>query len=74
MIKEKVFKIIVKTNAKNNEILGYDEEKHAYRLNIKAEAKEGKANKEIIKFLSKLLKKPVKIKSGLKNKEKIIYL
>ena len=72
MIKENIFKIIVKTKAKKNELLGFNKEKHAYNLNIKAEAKDNKANKEIIKFLSKLLKKQVKIKTGLKNKEKII--
>jgi uncharacterized protein (TIGR00251 family) len=92
MIKEDKFKIIVKTNAKKNELLGYnisekqnfseytqkskisDEEKKAYKLNIKEPAKDNKANKEIIKFLTKLLGKKVKIKSGLTSKEKIIHL
>jgi len=66
------FKIIVKTNAKKNEVLGYDKIKEAYRISIKEKAEDNRANKEIIKFLSKLLKKKVRIVSGLKSKEKII--
>jgi len=66
------FKIIVKTNTKKNEVLGYDKIKEAYRISIKEKAEDNRANKEIIKFLSKLLKKKVRIVSGLKSKEKII--
>ena len=71
-IKESQFKVIVKTKASKNELVGFDEVKQAYKLNIKAVPEKGLANKEIIKFLSKLLKKQVKIISGLKNREKII--
>jgi len=53
-----------------NEIICF--ENGAYRLNIKASPEKGEANKEIVKFLSKLLKKQVRIVSGLKSKEKII--
>ena len=66
------FKIIVKTNTKKNEVLGYDKIKEAYRISIKEKAEDNRANKEIIKFLSKLLKKKVRIVSGLKSKEKIL--
>jgi len=66
------FKIIVKANSKKNEVLGYDKIKEAYRISIKEKAEDNRANKEIIKFLSKLLKKKVRIVSGLKSKEKII--
>ena len=71
-IKETIFKVIVKTNSPKNEILGYDKERKAYKLNIKAKPEHNKANIEIIKFFSKLLKKKVKIIKGLKSKEKII--
>lgn len=71
-IKESIFNIIVKTNASKNEILGYDQEKKAYKLAIKAKPEDNKANIEIIKFFSKLLKKKVRIATGLKSKEKII--
>ena len=72
MIKESSFKIIVKTNSNKNEILGFDKDKKAYRIGIKARPEKGQANKEIIRFLSKELKKQARIASGLSSKEKII--
>jgi len=74
LIKENSFKIIVKTNSSRNEILGYDKERGAYRVNIKAKAEDNKANIEIIKFLSKLLKKRVRVVRGLRSREKVIRL
>jgi len=71
-IKESRFKIIVKTKSNKNELVGFNEEKHAYILKINAVPEKGEANKEIIKFLSKLLKKQVRIVSGLTSKEKMI--
>ena len=71
-IKESKFKIIVKTKAKENKIEGFDINKNAYIISIKAKPEDNKANFEIIKFLSKQLKKKVRIASGLKFKEKII--
>ena len=71
-IKEPVFKVIVKTRANKNELVGFDKVKDAYMLNVKAVAEKGEANKEIIKFLSKLLKKQVRIVRGFKSKEKLI--
>ena len=71
-IKENVFKIVVKPNSPKNEILGYDTGRGAYRVNIKAKPEENKANIEIIKFFSRLLKKKVRIIKGLKSREKVI--
>lgn len=71
-IKESRFQVIIKTKANSNKLVGFDKEKQAYLLNIKAVPEKGQANKEIIKFLSKLLKKQVRIVKGLKSKEKII--
>jgi len=68
------FKIIIKPNSNSNTIIGYDKEKEAYRVNIKAPADKNKANKELIKFLTKTLKKKVRIKSGLRSKVKIIEI
>lgn len=68
------FKIIVKASSNKNEILGYDEIKKGYKVNIKAKAEDNKANKEIIKFLSKTIGKRVVIKSGLNSREKIIEI
>jgi len=72
MINSKKFKIIVKANAKENKIECFDINKNAYIVRIKAKPEDNKANIEIIKFLSKYLKKKVRIASGLKSKEKII--
>ena len=71
-IKESSFKIIVKANSSKNEILDYDKEREAYRVNIKAKAQDNKANIEIIKFFSRLLKKKIRIVKGLRSKEKVI--
>ncbi|MBI2654550.1 DUF167 domain-containing protein [Candidatus Woesearchaeota archaeon] len=68
----KRFKIIVKPNSKENKVEEYDKDKNAYRISIKARAEDNKANIEIVKFLSKTLKKRVRIVSGLKSKEKVI--
>lgn len=71
-IKDRIFKVIVKPNSRKNEILGYDEEKQAYIVNIKKRAEDNKANIELIRFLSKYLGRKARIKSGFKSREKII--
>jgi len=72
ILKKEKFKVIVKPNSPKNEIVGYDEKKNALKINIAAPADKNKANRELIKFLSKALKKRVGIASGLTSKEKII--
>jgi len=71
-ITQNPFKIIVKPNSPKSELLGYDKERQAYRVAIKAKPEDNKANIEIIKFFSRLLKKRVHIISGLKSKEKLL--
>lgn len=71
-IKEKTFRIIAKPNSPKNRIIGFDEEKGAYRVEIEARPEQNKANIEIIKFFSKLLKKRVRIIKGLKSREKVL--
>ena len=65
-------KVLVKPNSKKSEILGYD--KNMVKVAIKEPADKNKANKEVIKFFSKLLKKKVRIKSGLTSREKILEI
>lgn len=67
-------KIIVKPNANKSEILGYDKNKEALKVAITAPAKDNKANKEVIKFFSRLYKKKVTILKGLKSKEKLLKI
>ena len=71
-IKGEIFKVIVKPNSRKNEILGYDEEKQAYIIGIKEKAEDNKANIGLIRFLSKILGRKARIKSGLKSRVKII--
>ena len=71
-IKEKTFKVVIKPNSQNNQITGFDKSKNAYIIKIKAKAQDNKANIELIRFLSKVLGKSAKIKSGFKSREKII--
>ncbi len=71
-IKESKFKVIAKPNSRENKIIGFDKDKNAYLVQIKAKPEDNKANIELIKFLSRMLKKKVRIVSGLKSKEKIL--
>ena len=73
-IKGNKLKIIVKPNSPKNQITGYNESRQALKVNIKAPPEKGKANKEIIKFFTKILKKKIKITKGLKSKQKILEI
>lgn len=66
------FKVIVKTGCRESKILGFDSAKIAYKVELKARPVEGKANKELIKFLSKELGRAVRIKTGFASREKIV--
>ena len=65
-------KIVVKTNAKKTGIIG--EINGLVKVAVKAPAEMNKANMEIKKFLSNLLKKNVEIVSGLTSKQKILKI
>ena len=73
-IKNGFLRIIVKTNSPKTEIMSYDEMHDALKVNVHAQPVEGKANIEIIKYFSKLLKKKVEIKSGKTGREKILKI
>jgi len=66
--------ILAKPNAKRSEILGWDESRKALRVAVAAPPDKDKANKELISFLSKLLKKKVEIIHGTKSREKMIRI
>ncbi len=73
-IKNGKLAIVAKPNATETEVLGYDENKKALRVSVAAVPDKDKANKEIIKYFSKLLKKKVMILSGAKSREKILKI
>ena len=67
-------RIIVKPNSSKTEIMCYDKAKGAIRVNIKAPPDKGKANKELIRFLSKKLNMKIEIKSGLTSRTKVLKI
>ncbi|MFH0870480.1 MAG: DUF167 domain-containing protein [archaeon] len=67
-------RILVKPGKRDNRIVSYDAGKDALVIEIKAQAQKNKANIEVVKFFSKLLKKDVKIKTGLTSKEKLLSI
>jgi len=66
--------ILVRPNAKKDELLCWDEEKNAFRVAIAARAENNEANLAVIKFFSKLAGKRVHIIKGLKSKSKILSI
>ncbi len=73
-IKNNSLKIIVKPNSPKNSVIGYDSSRKAVKISIKAPTEKGKANKELIKFISKLLKRKVEIVKGLTSREKVLKI
>ena len=70
-----LLKVKVVPNSSKNEICGLNGD--ALKIKIKAPAVENKANEELVKFLSKLLKIPksaITIKSGDTSKLKTLYI
>ena len=65
-------KVIVKTNKKEFKITSYDKDTDTYTVELKSRPIDSKANTELIKLLSKSLKKKLKIISGHTSKIKIL--
>lgn len=72
MLEQESFAVVVKPNSKRNAIVKFDNTKNAFFVEIKAEAKNNKANIELVKFISKLLKHKVEIVKGFRSKKKIL--
>ncbi len=64
----------ISPNAKKSEIEGINEWRKRLTIKIKAQPIEGKANKEIMKFLKKIFKKDIEIVSGLTSSQKTILV
>ena len=71
-IENDLLKVVVKTNAMKTEVLG--QINGLVKIAVKAPAEGGKANRELVKFLTKLLKKNVEIISGLTSRQKILKI
>ncbi|MBN2142270.1 YggU family protein [Candidatus Woesearchaeota archaeon] len=64
----------VKPGKKKNLILRKERGGEELFVEIKAPAKDGKANLELVKFLKKELGQQVRIKSGFSGKDKILLV
>ena len=73
-IKKSTLKILVKPNSPKNKVIGWNNEKQALKVNIKAPPEKGKANTAVIKLFSKLLKKKVLIHSGKTSRTKVLLI
>ncbi len=69
-----VLHVIVVPNAKKNEIVGVDEARRRLKVKIRAPPVEGRANKELVSFLSKLFGARVEILRGEKSREKDVFV
>lgn len=68
------FSIIVRANAPETKIMQWDADKNAFRVDVAAPAEDNKANREIVKFFTRLLKKEVRIIRGATGKHKILQI
>ncbi|MBI2667392.1 DUF167 domain-containing protein [Candidatus Woesearchaeota archaeon] len=66
-----IIKVKVKTNSKNNDIIKEDD---FYKVNIKSQPENNKANIELIKLLTRYFKKKARIINGFKSREKLLSL
>ncbi len=64
--------IIVKPSSPVSKVIGWDESKKALRVAIAAVPDKDKANKEVVKFFSKLLGKKVEIIKGMRSRKKVL--
>lgn len=64
--------VLVKPCAHETEILGWDASRNALRVAVAAKPEHNKANKELIRFFTNKLKKPVILISGARSKMKIL--
>ncbi|HLC46208.1 MAG TPA: DUF167 domain-containing protein [Candidatus Nanoarchaeia archaeon] len=73
-LRERFFAVRVRTKANQTRIKGWDESRKAVLIDIAAAPEDGKANKELIKHLSRLLGKRAAIMSGQRCRDKIIQV
>ncbi len=71
-IKNNRLKVKIRPNSPKNQIRSWDKEKEQLNINIKAHPEKGKANKELINFLSKKLDKKIRILRGKTSRIKIL--
>ena len=73
-IKNNRLKVILKPSAKEDKIVGYDKDKDALLVKVKAKPQDNKANLSLIRLIKRKFKKRAMIIKGLKSKEKILEI
>ena len=73
-IKNNSLFVEVKPNSKKTEILGWNNEKAVLQIALKAKPEDNKANIELIKFISRLIKKKVILIRGKTSKKKLLKI
>lgn len=73
-IKNNHLVLIAKPNASKTEFLGYDAAREAVRIAVAAPPDDGKANKELLKFLKKELGRDCELIAGKTGRKKIVRL
>ena len=66
--------IHVHPSAKKTDIVGYDMWRDAIVVKIKADAKGGKANRELIDYMEDLFNAPVNLQKGERSHDKVLWV
>lgn len=69
-----VLKVFVKPNKMQSVVEGYDSSRNAVIIHISAPSDKDKANRELVRFLSRMLKKRVEIVKGMRGREKYVKI
>ena len=69
-----VLRVLVKPNKMRSMVEGYDAMQKALIIHIAAPPDKDKANRELIRFLSKMLKKRVEIVKGMRSRDKFVKI
>ncbi len=69
-----LMEVNVSAGAKETGVTGYNEWRKAIELRVKSPAREGKANKEIIRGMEKLFGTRVEIVKGMKSSNKVLKI
>ncbi|WP_457548824.1 DUF167 family protein [Archaeoglobus sp.] len=69
-----IIEIDVSPNAKRTALIGYDNWRNALKVSVKSPPKGGKANRELVEFLSEIFGCDVGILKGEKSTKKVVLL
>lgn len=73
-VKNKTLHVHVKPNAPKTQVIGLDENKNIVKIAVAAVPDKDKANRELVKFISRSLGKKVEIISGKRSREKMMRI